>query len=91
MLPCIFETRQPACLHNLAGDEGVFVEHVDRAKAMVAVGDNQFARSRVPHQQEWRKLLTVLDFLLILLDMRIAHTEQGMPGGAKDVLCLEIL
>ncbi len=61
--------RQGACLHNLARNDGVFVEHVDSAEPMVAVGDNQFARSRVPHQQEGRKLLTMLDLLLILLDM----------------------
>jgi hypothetical protein len=55
---------------------------------MVAVGDNQFVRSRIPHQQKWRKLLTVLDLLLILLDVRIAYTEKGKPRSSKNVLRL---
>src|SRR5215469_4283361 len=37
------------CSHNLAGNDGVFIEHVDSAQPMIAVGDNQLACARVPH------------------------------------------
>jgi hypothetical protein len=42
----------PSCSHNLARNDGVFIEHVDSAQSMVAVGDNQLACARVPHKQK---------------------------------------
>ena len=38
-------------LNNLAGDLRILVERVHRAQTVVAVGDNQFVRSRIPRQQ----------------------------------------
>ena len=70
-------------------DPGVFIEAVNRAKAMVAVRDHQSSVRFVPDQQERRQPLTGLDFHLALCNMGIAHPQQRQLRGAKNILGAE--
>src|SRR5262245_39695789 len=71
---------------DLAGNLGVLVERVDRAQAVVAVGDHHLAMRLVAHEEQRRELLAVADLLAVLFNVLVADAEQRKARSAEDVL-----
>ena len=75
---------------NLAGNQRIFVERVNGAKAVIAVGDDDLAIGGVSHEQDRREFLPGADFIAVSFYVKIAGAQQREPRGAEDILGLEL-
>src|SRR5450759_5576739 len=63
-------------LHDLTGDERVFVEGIHRTESMVSVRNDDLAVVFHPRKQERRECRSRSNIGLILLDVRIADPQE---------------
>src|SRR5579862_3159779 len=71
--PVLIRPRPPEKIsNNLAGDEGILVEGINRAEAVVAVRDQDLPVLGVPHQQQGGEGLAFLDLFPVLIHVGIA-------------------
>src|SRR5438132_10452395 len=59
-------------LDDLAVDNGVFVEPVHRAHAMITIGNDHFAIERIAHQQQGAQRLALANAHAILFHVIVA-------------------
>jgi hypothetical protein len=83
-------TRSMGISGDFAGDQSHFIEAVDRAQAMVAIGNDDCAQLRRTHQKQRRQGRAFDYFLTIFLDVQIAHAQQRQSRGSKDVFGFEL-
>jgi hypothetical protein len=57
-------------------DRSVLIVRVNGAKPMIAVGDDNLRVGGISYQQQRRQLLFGLNFLLVFIDVRIAHSQE---------------
>jgi hypothetical protein len=61
---------------NLARDCRILIVQVNGAKPMITVGDDNLRVGGISYQEHRRQLLAGLNFLLVLINVRVAHAQE---------------
>jgi len=75
---------------NLARNQCVFVERVNRAQPMITIGDHDLAVLVVSDQKKRRERLSAFDSLAVFFYVIIAQAEKRQARRSENILRFEL-